>query len=210
MTGFGTPASAVISSSITGYDKRLAGRALPYDPDAARKLLAEAGYPKGFQFDLDCPTGRYIADDKTCLALVSMLAKVGLDAKVTSRTPALHFAEIGKGRSSAFLMGYGTDLVLDGNLFLTEGAHTPNGTSYGAENYGAYSNAKVDALAERAATELDPAKRQDLLVEAYQALKQDLGFVPLYNESVVWGARSDIMIAPTVTDVLWLYRVRRQ
>jgi peptide/nickel transport system substrate-binding protein len=208
MDGLATPAALLIAPGITGYDPGIDKRDLPYDPDTARKLLAAAGYPDGFSFALDCPAGRYVNDEKVCLALIPMWAKIGLKVKLVTRPPAMYFTEIAKGQSNLFVTGYGTDLVLDGNLFLVDVAHTLNKKSYGAGNYGGYSNARVDELTEKAQRELDPNIRNGYLREAYIELKKDVAFFPLYNENIVWGARAGVEAKPTVYDILWLYRVR--
>jgi peptide/nickel transport system substrate-binding protein len=208
MNGLATPAAILMATGITGYDAAIDKRDQPYDPDAAKKLLADAGYPSGFSFTLDCPAGRYVNDEKVCLALVPMWAKIGLKVNLVTRPPALYFTEIAKGQSNLFVTGYGTDLVLDGNLFLVDVAHTLNKKSYGAGNYGGYSNARVDELTEKAQSELDPIIRNGYLRDAYAELKKDIAFFPLYNENIVWGARANVEAKPTVNDILWLYRVR--
>jgi peptide/nickel transport system substrate-binding protein len=60
-----------------GVDKRFA-----YDPEAAKKLLADAGYPQGFEVDFACPNNRYINDEEICQAVTAMWAKVGVKAKL--------------------------------------------------------------------------------------------------------------------------------
>ena len=53
-----------------------------YDPEGAKKLLAEAGYPKGFRITLHGPNNRYINDSKICEAVAQMLSRIGIDTKV--------------------------------------------------------------------------------------------------------------------------------
>lgn len=206
--GLATPAAIAIAPGITGYDASIDKRDHPYDPDAAKKLLAEAGYPNGFGFTLDCPSGRYVNDEKVCLALVNQWARAGLKVKLAVRPPALHFAEIAKGKTDVYVTGWGTDLVLDGNNFLLDLAHSRVGKTYGASNHTLYANPLVDDLTEKAQRELDADVRNGYFRDAYAELKRDLAFLPIYNEKVVWGARAGIEIKPTVYNILWLYRVR--
>ena len=49
----------------------------PHDPEAARAMLAEAGYPDGFPVTFDCPNDRYVNDEAICLAVVPMLKRIG-------------------------------------------------------------------------------------------------------------------------------------
>jgi peptide/nickel transport system substrate-binding protein len=207
MDNFATPAAVIVAPGISGYDSKLEGRILPYDPAAAKKLLAEAGYPDGFGFQLECPAGRYVNDEKVCLSIAPMLAKIGLDVKVNAQPPAQFFGTVLKGQANMFLYGFGTDLVLDGNLFLTDLMHTPDGASLGAWNPGGYSNPRIDAIQRAAANEMDAAKRHALLVEAFQISKDDVAFIPLYNEKVTWGVSDKVHITPTINDILWLQRV---
>jgi peptide/nickel transport system substrate-binding protein len=51
---------------------------LPFDPARARALLAEAGYPNGFEVTLDCPNNRYINDEQICQAIAAMWARIGV------------------------------------------------------------------------------------------------------------------------------------
>ena len=70
-----TNSSNIGASTRTGeLNKRLA-----FDPDTARRLLAEAGYAKGFKVDLSCPNDRFL-NAAICTAVASMLAQVGIRA----------------------------------------------------------------------------------------------------------------------------------
>jgi len=83
MRGNAQPASQLVSDAMRGYSSGLGDR-LAFDADAAKALLADAGYPDGFSFGLQCPNDRYINDESICKAAASMMAKVGLNAKLTS------------------------------------------------------------------------------------------------------------------------------
>ena len=102
-TGIPLPSPAA-SGLPPSMEQRLA-----YDPAAARRLLAEAGYPNGFGFTLDCPNNRYINDEKICVALATMWAKVGLDVKVDAMPRSLFFPKALKLETSAFIWGWGSD-----------------------------------------------------------------------------------------------------
>src|SRR6185436_4232026 len=65
---------------------------LPFDPAAAKRLLAEAGYPNGFGFTLHCPNDRYINDEKICVALAAMWARLSVNVKVDAMPKAQYFA----------------------------------------------------------------------------------------------------------------------
>ena len=72
MRGAATPTASLVGPGITGFPADL--QRYPYDPVAARALLAEAGYPNGFALGLDCPNDRYVNDAAICQAVAAMLA----------------------------------------------------------------------------------------------------------------------------------------
>ena len=81
---------------------------LPFDPNAAKKLLADAGYPNGFEVQLDCPNNRYVNDEKICQALAAMWAKIGVDTKLVNAMPrAQYFPKLEKTRHQHLHAGLG-------------------------------------------------------------------------------------------------------
>ena len=82
-------------------------RRYPFDPAAARKLLADAGYPSGFGFTLHCPNDRYVNDERICIALASMWAKVGLNVRVEAMPKTQYFQQAEKLQFAAFMLGWG-------------------------------------------------------------------------------------------------------
>src|SRR5690606_15154808 len=77
MRGAATPTALMVAPGIKGFDPALNKR-LPYDADAAKKLLTEAGYPDGFEVKMNCPNDRYVNDGEICQAVSSMLARIGV------------------------------------------------------------------------------------------------------------------------------------
>ncbi|HEU0204440.1 MAG TPA: ABC transporter substrate-binding protein, partial [Burkholderiaceae bacterium] len=95
-----------ITPSILGSTPE-AEKRLPFDPKQAKKLLTEAGYPNGFDVTLDCPNNRYINDEKICLAVAAMLAKVDIRVKVTAQPRATYFPKLEKSDTSFYMLGWG-------------------------------------------------------------------------------------------------------
>ena len=80
-----------------------------YDPDGAKKLLAEAGYPNGFEVTMDCPNDRYVNDEAICQAIVAMLARVGVKINLLAQPKAKYFAKVlvsGGYDTSFYLLGW--------------------------------------------------------------------------------------------------------
>jgi peptide/nickel transport system substrate-binding protein len=71
MRGLSVPAALMIPPGVNGYDAALDAPLKP-DVERARKLLAEAGYPQGFEVPLNCPNKRYVNDEQICQAAVAM------------------------------------------------------------------------------------------------------------------------------------------
>ena len=90
MRGLSEPAGIITFPGVNGYTKDLDKR-LPYDVDAAKKLLADAGYPKGFDVELRCPNDRYVNDEAICTAVVGMLGKIGVNVNLFAQTKSKLF-----------------------------------------------------------------------------------------------------------------------
>ena len=93
MRGLSEPAGIITFPGVNGYTAELDKR-LPYDPEASKKLLAEAGYPNGFEVELRCPNDRYVNDEAICTAVVGMLGKVGVKVNLFAQTKSKHFKEL--------------------------------------------------------------------------------------------------------------------
>jgi len=104
MRGFARPSALMVGPGVNGYDAKLDKRS-PHDPAAAKKLLAEAGYPNGFEVGFDCPNDRYVNDEAICQAVVAMLARIGVKANLLAQTRAKYFAKINApGYNTSFYM----------------------------------------------------------------------------------------------------------
>jgi len=207
MRGHAEVSSVIMSPFINGYDKRLDGRFLPYDPDQSKKLLAEAGYPDGFEVGLDCPNDRYINDEEICVAVTAMWAKIGVNAKLTAQTKANHFKKMLGGNSDIFMFGWASATTLDAYSFVKDIFHTP-GDSFGNWNPGGYSNARIDELGSMIAVETEETKRNELLYEAFQISKEEISHIPLHTQTVVWASRDNVEAVMTPINVLFLKWVK--
>jgi peptide/nickel transport system substrate-binding protein len=192
------PAGLLAASVVNGYDAKLDKR-FSYDPAASKKLLAEAGYPKGFMIVLDCPNDRYVNDEAICQATAGMLAKVGIEVKLNSQAKAKHFAKIASLDTSFFMLGWApltfdvhntffNNVMTRAELIKDRKAESGQGNW----NDGGYSNPKVDEAMEKAATEVDPKKRQALISEGMRIHKEDVGHLPLHSQALAWGAKKNI------------------
>ena len=196
MRGFAHPTALIVGPGINGYDPALDKR-YPYDPAAAKKLLAEAGYPDGFEVGFDCPNDRYVDDEAICQAVVAMLARVGVKAKLLAQTRAKFFAKINGPHydTSFYLLGW-TPGTYDALNALQALAATRQG-KLGNFNVGGYSNPQLDELIKQIQVELDSEKRNEAIGRALTLLKEDFAYIPLHQQVVAWATRANVDLAQT-------------
>jgi peptide/nickel transport system substrate-binding protein len=193
MRGQAAPTAEMVAPGINGFDKSLNERPA-YDPARSKKLLAEAGYPDGFETGMDCPNDRYVNDEQICQAVVGMLAKVGIKVDLLAQTRLKFFGKIGSPNyaSSFYMLGW-TPSTYDAHNMLASlvGTRTP-GAGIGDNNDGGISNAQIDADIQKIQVETDPKKRQALISDAFTIIKDQYLYIPLHQQVVVWAARSNV------------------
>jgi len=193
MRGFATPTGLLVGPGINGFDPALNQR-LPYDPAAAKALLAQAGYPRGFSVGMDCPNDRYLNDEAICDSVVAMLAKIGVKVRLNAQTRGKFFAKLMSGSqgSSFYLLGWQPDTydALDAlvNLVATRDKQAHRGDA----NFGGFSDPALDRLIADISHETDSGKRLDLLRKALAQVKQDITYIPLHQQDMVWAVRDKV------------------
>ncbi len=190
MRGAARPAALLVAPGVNGYDEAL-DRRFPYDPGVARQLLAEAGYPDGFEVRMDCPNDRYVNDAEVCQAIAAMFAKVGIRARLDVQTKGIHFPKILSRNTSLFMLGW-TPATYDAHNVLYNLVATPDGSGQGQFNLGGYSNPRIDALVHAIASEADEARRDELVREALRLHREDIGHLPLHQQGLAWGMRDNV------------------
>ena len=189
MRGFAKPTGAMISPGIRGHVPEMDAR-LAFNPDAAKKLLADAGYAEGFEVALSCPNDRYANDIEICQAVASNLARVGIRIRLQGEPKATYFPRALKREVSFFMLGWSPAGYDAHNLLFTVLA-SPAGAQ-GQWNFGAYSNAQLDQLTKRIQTETNEGTRNALIKQALEIHAKDVGHIPLHQQVVAWGLRSNV------------------
>ena len=163
-----------------------------YNPAKAKELLAQAGYPNGFELTLAGPNDRYVNDEQIVQAVAQMLSAVGIKTKVNVMTSNVFFPRQSKGefgfRLSAWQAATGEISYPMRALVATPNKEKGNGTA----NYNKYSNPAVDALLEQAVETLDNGQRQQLLQKASDLAIDDIAILPLHYEVSIWAMRKGI------------------
>jgi peptide/nickel transport system substrate-binding protein len=208
MRGNAWPAGMMASPFLTGAPQDLNQRLFPFDPEASRRLLAEAGYPDGFSVGLSCPNDRYVYDERICLATIAMLGRVGIRIQPQIEPLNVWSRRVNQHDVSMFMLGHAGLPLADAWYVLSEVIQTKSATT-GGLNSGRYSNPKIDELTQAASRETDETKRRALMREAFEVERRDIGHVPLHQQPIVWASKRGIDMAqgPDNRLRLWLVRV---
>lgn len=201
MRGKSRNAGLLVAPEVPGYSAKEDVR-FPYDPEAAKVLLKDAGYPNGFTFAMNCPNDRYVNDEETCQAIASMAAKVGLKAKLTTETKNIHFQKTKANKSDVYMLGWATLPMLDTFSVMSALLATPDGGAYGTWNPGGYSNARIDELTKAVATELDEGKRRAMMTEALVIARDEVAILPLHLQPLSWAVRDGVHVVQAPDDKL--------
>ena len=188
MEGAGFPAGQFPVSGMFGYNPGITPD--PFDPDQAKKLLAEAGYPNGFQLTVHGPNDRYVNDGKITETIGQMLTKVGIRTKVHTEPKATFFKNA--WTYSLLVLGFGSDTGEASSAF-TALLHSPiKEKNLGRVNRTGYANPEFDTLVDTALMTLDNKKREKLLQDAGQVAADDTAFIATHYQVNVWAHRPDL------------------
>ncbi len=204
MRGASTPIALMFPPEVNGFAPDLAKR-LPFDTDASKKLLAEAGYPNGFEVSMNCPNDRYVNDGAICQAVAANLARVGVKVKLEVETKGTYFPKILRRDTSFYMLGWTSSTVDAQNVMLAI-LSTPGEGGRGQFNLGAYSNPRVDELTEKVGSETDMKKRTAMIHEAIKIHQDDVGHIPLHQQALNWGAKKNIQLVQWPDNgMMWKY-----
>ena len=200
MRGLSKPSGAMTPSPVQTtpeIEKRFA-----YDPAAAKKLLADAGYPNGFELQLDCPNNRYINDERICQALAAMWTKIGVNTRLVTLPRAQYFPKLEKLDTSAYMLGWG-GASFDAQFTLSPVLSTYNGKGDGDYNYGRYADSKFDAIVSEVKVEMNADKRIALVRRALEIQRSEIYHLPLHRQVIPWAARSNVELPHRADNQVW-------
>ncbi|MES2100332.1 MAG: ABC transporter substrate-binding protein [Pseudomonadota bacterium] len=201
MRSAAAPTALMIGPGVRGFMPEMNKR-LPYDADAAKKLLADAGYPNGFEVGMNCPNDRYVNDAAICQAVAANLARIGVKVNLQAETKVSYFPKILRRDTSFYLLGW-TPSTADAHDALYNLMATPTDKGQGQYNLGAYSNPKLDELTTRIQTETDKAKRDEMIREAFKIHTDDVGHIPLHQQALAWAYKKNVTLTQLPTNYMY-------
>ena len=207
MEGQAQPAGQLLPDHFFGTSKRL--KPEKYDPEGAKKLLAEAGFPDGFGVTLHTPNNRYINDEKVAQAVAQFLTRGGIPTKVEAMPSGVFFSRGSKLEFSFLLAGWGAETGETSSPLRSLLATFNPQLGMGAANRGRFSDAGVDAVLQTALTTIDDTKRGLMLAAASEkAIGEMMGLVPLHYEVSTWATRKGIAYKPRADQYTYAFEVR--
>ena len=204
LKGEGEPAFGPFATSHKYYDDVVN---VGYNPEKAKELLAEAGYPDGFEVTLDAPNDRYMNDEQIAQAVAGYLEKVGIKVNLNLMPKANFFSYIKPlENKTMFLMTGWSDASGDGLSLMHDMLYTYNREAGdGGVNRGHYSNAQVDALIDQAFTEMDDTKRGELVAEADKIAREDYAYIPLHFEQDTYAIKDTLNYTPRMNKYVYAW-----
>lgn len=211
MRGLSTPSALMIAPELFAFSA--AYQSPKFDPDGAKKLLADAGYPNGFEVGMDCPNDRYVNDAQICQAAVGMLARIGVKVNLNAQPKAQYFAKVLKSggyKTSFYLLGWTPGTFDSHNVLHDIHGCRADGSPRGESNLGGYCNKEVDALTDKILVEGDNTKRNQMIKQAFDITTKEFAYVPLHQQALAWGVSRDVTLTQRADNSVLLYWVTKK
>lgn len=197
MEGIAIPAGQLVPETFFGASSAL--KPPPFDPDMARAILAEAGYPDGFKMTIHGPNDRYINDEKIAEAIAQMLSRIGITMSVETMPRSVYFNRAsvgspdGQPEFSFILVGWGAGSG-EASSPLKGLVHSyDKSRGLGSSNRGRYSNAAFDAKLQEALGTINSDERHKLLGAAMELAISDAAVIPLHFQVNTWAMRPELV-----------------
>lgn len=191
MRGASNPSALMVGPGINGFQADM--KRLPYDVEAAKKLLADAGYAGGFEVTMNCPNDRYVNDGRICQTVAANLSRINVKVNLQAETKGTYFPKILSRNTSFYMLGW-TPGTYDAHNALNALMACPDDKGTGQFNLGSYCNAKVDELTRKIQSETDKTKRNAMIREAFEIHAADVGHLPLHQQALAWGVSKKVKL----------------
>ncbi|WP_232477089.1 ABC transporter substrate-binding protein [Roseomonas sp. KE0001] len=189
MQGAALPTGQMMPPGANGYVPDLPPPA--YDPNRAKALLTEAGYPDGFNISLLGPNNRYVNDAQIIQAIGQMWQRIGVRTTVDAVPFSVLAQRQARNDMSAMLIGWATSGEPSTALRGVLTTRIPE-KGFGTTNFSGYSNKQLDALVEEGLRTADDAKREQIFQQAMRVGMGDVGLVMLHMQKNIWALRGGL------------------
>lgn len=208
MEGLAEPTNNLVPATLFGHNPNL--KVVKFDPDGAKKLLAEAGYPNGFGMTIHTPNNRYVNDEKIAQTVAQMLSRIGIAAKVEGMPMAVYSTRGAKREFSFGLLGWGAQTGEASSPLRSLAACENPAKGLGGYNWPKYCNAKLDDLLIKALNTVDDKARLKLLQDATAIVINDSGLIPLHQQVTTWASKKGIVYTPRTDERTHAFGFRPQ
>jgi peptide/nickel transport system substrate-binding protein len=190
MEGTAKPAGQWLPEGVFGYNPEV--RVPPFDPDGAKRMLAEAGFPQGFRMTLTTPNDRYPNDARTAQAVAQMWSRIGVRTEVDAIPWASYSARAARQEFNMRLVGWGSVTGEASYMLVNIFGTYDRERRWGSANNSRISDRELDALTERASTILDDEKREAAQREAVKVATDRTLVIPLFQLVNAWALRKGL------------------
>jgi peptide/nickel transport system substrate-binding protein len=198
MRGLSRNTGAMVAPAIPGYTPDQDAR-LPFDVNKAKELLAQAGYPNGFSFDMNCTNDAYVNEEEFCQAVGAMWSRAGLRPSVNIAPRNIQTPKRNRGEFDVVTLGWANEPMIDAYSLLIQVIHSKSGTA-GVFNWGNWGGPDLDAKIQASGRELDTPKRIALMAEVLRKMNEDILFLPLHQQPMAWAARKSVATIVQLSD----------
>ena len=191
MRGQAAPTGATMPSPLGDYNDPELEKRLPYDLAAAKKLMAAAGYPNGFEVTLDCPNNRYVNDEEICKTLAAMWARLEREGPRQRDAARDLLPEAREARHLDVHAGLGRLGDRRRDHADADLPHPRHAAASVTSTTARSSDPKLDELAAASSREPDPKKREALVKAAIKRYNDQVYHIPLHRQFIPWAARDE-------------------
>ncbi|MCK4900255.1 MAG: hypothetical protein KAS38_15855, partial [Anaerolineales bacterium] len=171
--GFNKEAIGFVATSELGYDN---AEPFGYDPEKAKALLEEAGYPNGFDMDMACPSGAYAHFEEVCEATAGFLGEVGINVNLELMESGQYW-DLEATKALPPLFGDSWSSAVGEAYPRLKGALRGPDASYSS-----WFDENIDALLTKIENTIDQGERAAVYEEIQQYMREDPPFIYLYEE----------------------------
>ncbi len=182
---------------------------IAYAADAAKKLLADAGYPQGFQVSIHVPGDRYPQAPETVQAVAQFWSRIGVKTKVEVVPWSVYASRAGRNEYAVSVIAWGNGTGEAGYGLLQTLATNDAKRGRGVNNWGRYSSEDVDKALDAATVEFDARRREAIFRHAAKLVTDDVGHIPLYHYQNIWAAKKGLKVVPLLSDRTTALQVTR-